>query len=169
MKIEECFKIGYIARTHGLKGEVTAILDFEVDFAASTALFVELNGTLVPYFPEQISGSNAKPVIRFEGIDSIDKSSKLKGSSLYLPKTAREKSNRGEFYDDEIVGFLVTDEKEGELGTVKEVITNKLTRIITVNYVGKEVLIPVNSPFIKSINKTKKTIAVHLPDGYLEI
>jgi 16S rRNA processing protein RimM len=34
---------------------------------------------------------------------------------------------------------------------------------------GKEVLIPVNSPFITSINKSKKKISVNLPEGFLDI
>jgi 16S rRNA processing protein RimM len=169
MRIEDCFKIGYIAKTHGLKGEVTAIIEFDLDFESTSALFLETKGNLVPYFPEEFSGTNDKVVIRFEGITSIEQAGKLKGSSLYLPKTAREKSGRGEFYDDEIIGFIVSDENAGEIGPVTEVTTSRLSRIITVNYHHREVLIPVNSPFIKSINKTKKTIAVSLPDGYLEI
>jgi 16S rRNA processing protein RimM len=169
MKIEDCFKIGYISRTHGLKGEVTAILDFDLDFDDASALFLEIKGSLVPHFPQEISGTQEKVVIRFEGIDTLDQASKLKGCSIYLPKTERAKSGRGEFYDDEIIGFIVTDENAGELGPVTEVNTTKLSRIITVRFHHKEVLIPVNSPFIKSINKTKKTIAVSLPDGYLEI
>ncbi len=169
MRIEDCFKIGYISRTHGLKGEVTAHLDFDLDFEEVSALFLDLKGSLVPYFPQEVSGTQEKVVIRFEGIDSLDEASKLKGCSIYLPKTERAKSGRGEFYDDEIIGFIVTDESAGELGPVKEVNTTKLSRIITVSFHHGEVLIPVNSPFIKSINKSKKTIAVSLPDGYLEI
>jgi 16S rRNA processing protein RimM len=38
-----------------------------------------------------------------------------------------------------------------------------------INYNEKEVLIPVNGPFILSINKTKKIITVLLPEGFLEI
>jgi len=32
---------------------------------------------------------------------------------------------------------------------------------------SKEILIPINAPFITSINKTKKLILVELPDGLL--
>jgi 16S rRNA processing protein RimM len=33
----------------------------------------------------------------------------------------------------------------------------------------KEVMIPVNGPFVKSINRTKKTVTVSLPEGFLDI
>lgn len=169
MQKEDCFKVGYISKTHGLKGEVTAILEYELDFENTSALFLEINENLVPHFPQEFSGTYEKVVVRFEEIKTLDQASALKGCSIYLPKAARAKSSRGEFYDDEIVGFIVTDETEGELGTVKEVSTNKLSRLITVNYHRKEILIPVNSPFIKSVNKSKKTISVSLPEGYLDI
>jgi 16S rRNA processing protein RimM len=169
MQREDCFKVGYISKTHGLKGEVTAILEYELDFENTSVIFLETNGNLVPHFPEEFSGTDEKAVVRFEGITTLDQASHLKGCSLYLPKTARVRSGRGEFYDDEIVGFMVTDENEGQLGTVTEVTTSKLSRLITLHYHRKEILIPVNSPFIKSVNKSKRTISVNLPEGYLDI
>jgi 16S rRNA processing protein RimM len=41
--------------------------------------------------------------------------------------------------------------------------------LLTLNYNTKEVLIPVNGPFITSTNKTKKLIKVDLPEGFLDI
>ena len=86
-----------------------------------------------------------------------------------MPKSERPKSIRGEFYDDEIPGFMVTDETVGELGPVQEVMTAGPNKLIVLDRQGKEVLIPVNSPFIVSINKSKKKITVNLPDGFLDI
>jgi len=34
---------------------------------------------------------------------------------------------------------------------------------------GKEVLIPINGPFIISINKTKKVIIVSVPEGFFDL
>ena len=51
MKIEDCFYIGYITKTKGLKGEVQIF--FEFDEPADLLLdsvFAEINGKLVPYF-----------------------------------------------------------------------------------------------------------------------
>ena len=52
MQKEDCFKVGYISKTHGLKGEVTAILEYELDFENTSALFLEINENLVPHFPQ---------------------------------------------------------------------------------------------------------------------
>jgi 16S rRNA processing protein RimM len=42
-------------------------------------------------------------------------------------------------------------------------------RFLVVDHKGKEVLIPINGPFIKSVNKSKKKITVELPEGFLEL
>jgi 16S rRNA processing protein RimM len=42
-------------------------------------------------------------------------------------------------------------------------------KLLSVDHHGKEVLIPVNSPFITGINKSKKKISVTLPDGFLDL
>jgi 16S rRNA processing protein RimM len=42
-------------------------------------------------------------------------------------------------------------------------------RLLALDHNGKEVLIPVNSPFITRINKSKKMITVNLPEGFLDI
>ena len=169
MNIEECFKIGYISKTHGLKGEVTAVFENEFELSELSSLFLEFNGSLVPYFVEKITGKGDKPFLKFESIDTQSQASALKGCSIYLPKSIRPKLKRGQFYDDEVVGFLVEDEAAGELGIVEEVQGAGKNRLITIKYNQKEILVPINSPFIKSVNKLQRTIKLKLPEGYLEV
>jgi len=88
---------------------------------------------------------------------------------VYLDKSIRPKLPRGEFYNDEIIGFTVEDSASGVLGLVTGVIQSGISRLIQLDHKGKEVLIPVNGPFITSVNKLKKRIAVELPEGFLEI
>jgi 16S rRNA processing protein RimM len=168
MTFEECFKIGYISKTHGLKGEVTAVFEVELDLAGITTLFLDARGSLVPYFVEKFSGTADKPFIKFEGIQSLEQASSLKGCGLYTLKSARPKSKRGEFYDDEIVGFEVEDKKSGLLGQVKEIQSQGTNRLIVIIQGAKEILIPVNAPFITSLNKMRKLIQVELPEGFLD-
>ena len=168
MNIEECFKIGYISKTHGLNGEVTAMIEEEIEWQGLPSIFLDLKGSLVPFFIERISGNPVKPVIKFEGINSIDQAASLKGSSLYASKSIRLKLKRGEFYDDEVVDFNVEDINHGKLGQVKEIQSQGANRLLVIIHGAKEILIPVNAPFIKSLNKSKKLIQVELPDGFLD-
>lgn len=171
MDIKAAYKIGYIVKPHGLKGQVTVSLDPEApaDLDEMETIFIEKNKQLIPYFRSDISISGSKAYLKLEDVNTIEEAQTICKSAIYLPKTSRPKSGRGEFYDDEIVGFLVTDEAEGDLGSVTEITTAGPNKLLTLIYNGKEVLIPINGPFIKSINKTKKTISVELPEGFLEI
>lgn len=171
MEIESCFKIGWILKPHGLKGDVRVILDEDApeDFSAVESVFIEQNERLVPYFIQQMSAQGSKAFIKFEEIDSVEEAGKIAKHAVYLEKSQRPKAKRGEFYNDEIIGFEVHDEEKGFLGKIREIIQAGPNRLFAVDYGQKEVLIPVNGPFITSINKTKKRVSTSLPEGFLEI
>ncbi|MNC95569.1 Ribosome maturation factor RimM [compost metagenome] len=76
---------------------------------------------------------------------------------------------KGEFYSEEVIGFEVFDDVNGPLGFVEDVEQAGPNRFLILSYIQKEIMIPVNGPFIKSINKSKKTISVSLPEGFLDI
>ena len=171
MEIGSCFKIGFVLRTHGLKGEVTLSLsdDAQVDLESVKSLFLEQDNRLVPFFIDSISVQGNKALVRFEDVTAIDDASRLVKQSVYLEKSKRRRSGRGEFYDDEIIGFEITDEMIGSLGVIGGVMQAGPNRLLVVDYQGKEVLIPVNGPFIINIDKRKKSVSVQLPDGFLDI
>ncbi len=169
MNKQECYPVGYISKTHGLKGEVTAIFTEPIELDDVESFFIEIKDGLVPYFIESCSDRGDKAFIKFEDISSPEQAANLKGSMLYLNKSVRPPLKRGQFYNDEVVGFTVEDENEGILGTLKQVIESGPTRLLEIDYLGKEVLIPVNGPFVKSVNKSKKLIKVSLPEGFLSI
>lgn len=164
------YKIGYIAKTHGLNGEVTIIPEnLDVDMGEVKTIYIEFNNSLVPHFIERFSDRIDKVFIKFEDVNTPEQAQALKGCSLFLSKDHRQKSGRGEFYDDEVLGFGVEDENLGFLGKIKEVMQSGPNRLLVVDHLPRAVLIPLNGPFIKSINKAKKKFTVELPDGFLDI
>jgi 16S rRNA processing protein RimM len=169
MEKENCFKIGYISKAHGLKGEVTIIVTEPIDLDSVESAFIDLKNVLVPYFIKAISDRGDKAFVKFEDVNTLEQANTLKGCSIYLPKDSRPKLKRGEFYDDEVIGFAVEDVEIGALGEVTEISANGPNRLLVLNYNNKELLIPVNGPFIKSVNKTKKLIKVELPAGFTDI
>ncbi|MFN8336680.1 MAG: ribosome maturation factor RimM [Cyclobacteriaceae bacterium] len=171
MKREELYKAGFIMRPHGLKGEVTISLDADApaDWESLESVFIESKTNLIPYFIEHISIRGDKAFVKFDDVNTPEAAGALKGSSLYLPKTSRPKLARGDFYHDEIIGFEVIDDELGLLGTVLTIEQAGPNRFVVLSHKTKEVMIPVNGPFIKSVNRTKKTVSVSLPEGFLDI
>lgn len=171
MNIDELYKVGFVMRPHGLKGEVTISLDVEapVEWESLESIFLETKSQVVPYFVQAISVKNDKAYVKFEDVTTPEAAAALKGSSLYLAKTSRPKLARGEFYNEEVIGFEVFDDTLGPIGFITAVEQAGPNRFLISSHLQKEVMIPVNGPFIKSINKTKKKISVNLPEGFLDI
>jgi 16S rRNA processing protein RimM len=169
MNKQDCYPIGYVSKTHGLKGEVTAVFTQAIELAELESVFIEIGSDIVPHFIESCSDRGDKAFIKFEDINSPEQAASLKGAMLYLSKSVRPTLKRGQFYNDEVVGFTIEDEFEGTLGKLKQVIESGPNRLLEIDYKGKEILIPVNGPFIKSVNKSKKLIKVSLPEGFLSI
>ncbi len=168
LKTEDCFKIGYVVKPHGLKGEVTVILTEPLDLNDVKSLFADINGALVPYFIERLSDRGDKVFVKLDEVDGPDQAAALKGKSLYIPKKERPSLLRGQFYDDEVVGFNVVDRLKGPLGSIREVLAMGPNRFLALSG-PREVLIPIQGPFIQSVNKSKRIITVDLPDGFLDI
>lgn len=171
MTVDTCYKIGFIVKPHGLKGAVTIALDAEApeDFDSIEAIYVLVKEKLLPYFVDSISLKGNKAFLKFEGVDTPEDAQAISKSALYLPKSSRPRSARGAFYDDEVIGFEVYDSEAGLLGKITEVIQAGPNKLLSVTHNEREVLIPVNSPFVDSVNKSKKKITVTLPDGFLDI
>lgn len=130
-------------------------------------VFILQKGDFVPYFVEHFSARPDQLVVKWEDVNTIDAAEQLKGCEVFLPKKARPKLARGEFYNDEVIGFAVAM-SEQLLGTVKAVTETGGNRFLVLDN-ARETFIPVHGPFIKSINKAKRRILVELPDGFLEL
>ncbi|MBL7859486.1 MAG: 16S rRNA processing protein RimM [Cyclobacteriaceae bacterium] len=158
-------------KPHGLKGEVTVSIDKDCpnDFASLQTIFLQKGSQFVPYFIESISLKGDKAFVKFEDVNNPETATQISKHAIYLPMKERPKLVRGEFYDDEIIGFTVTDETSGLIGKVVEIVHSGPNKLLAIDNQGKEVLIPINGPFITRITKIRSEIIVSLPEGFLDI
>jgi 16S rRNA processing protein RimM len=171
MKIEDCFRIGSILKTKGLKGELHIYTDFdELEKIKFDTVFIETEGNLVPYFVTSVKylQKNAAYLI-MEDVNSIEKASLLIKKSLYLPNKLKPKKKKPEFTLMDLLGFIVVDEDEGELGKINSINEYPQQLIATVTYKGCEILFPLNQEIIKNIDVVTNIVTVDLPEGLLEI
>jgi 16S rRNA processing protein RimM len=171
MKTEDCFRIGSVIKTRGLKGELQAFIDYDepekLDF---DALFLEVGGKLVPYFVESFKMPQKNTAfIYLEDVDHIDKASPLAKKDIYLPNKLKPKKKKGEFGLKDLLNFIAVDINEGELGEIIELQELPQQLIATVHYKNKEVLFPLNEAVIKGIDVVKGIVTVDLPEGLLDI
>ncbi|MEM1407862.1 MAG: ribosome maturation factor RimM [Bacteroidota bacterium] len=171
MHPDECFLLGYVIKRHGLKGELSIFLDVDDPEAYSEleSVFVGIDGKLVPFFIERISVRGDRAVIQFEGVNAVHQADELKGCELFLPLTMLPKLEGTSFYYHEVIGFQVYDHAVGVVGRVKDIYTGTGQELLAIERDYKELLIPVTDDTIKSIDREKAEILVHLPAGLLDI
>ena len=172
MNKENCFQLGTIAKLHGFKGEVSLFLDVSdySKYADLDHFFLEMNGSLVPYFIELIKPKNKGfMVVKLEGIDNEEAARLILKKNVYLPDTFLDDLDEKSFYDHEIVGFTVIDSQKGEVGVVKEVIDLKSNPLLSVNFKDKEILIPIFKDLVQKIDRNERTLYIQAPEGLLDI
>jgi 16S rRNA processing protein RimM len=172
MTIEECFQLGYVVRTHGMKGQVIAFfdVDFPEDYEDLKSLFLLLGGRLVPFFVERVElQANSKGILKFEDLNTLEEAERLKGVELYLPLASLPELDEDQFYFHEVVGYTVVDEALGELGTVKAFYDMEYQDLLAMDYQGHEVLIPVQDEIVLHADKEARVLHVNLPEGLVEV
>ncbi|MEO5911188.1 MAG: ribosome maturation factor RimM [Pelobium sp.] len=171
MKIEDCFEIGYITKTRGLKGEVQVAFTFdEPEKLNIKAVFLEINSKLVPFFVDNYK--IPMPMVgyfNFEDVDHIDKAQPITKKKIYLLNKFKPKKKKGEFLFTDLIGFVASDQQNGDLGEILEVREYPQQFLATINYKGNEVLVPLNEAFILEIDIPNKKISFELPEGLLEL
>ncbi len=171
MTKEDCFELGKITKTHGLKGEVILWLDvdFPEDYEDLESLFLEVKGELVPYFIESYRLSGNRAIVHFEDVDSFEKAELMINLQAFLPLEELPELDSDQFYYHEIIGFQIVDKNLGNLGTVQTVHSMQAQDLLVMDYKGKEVLIPVIDEIVLQAEKAQKILHVNLPEGLLEV
>ena len=91
MNIDACYQLGYIVRTHGVKGQVVAFfdVDYPEDYEELESVFLQLSGKLVPFFIDALDiQPNGRIIIKFEDVDSIVEAEKLKHPFISAARSA---------------------------------------------------------------------------------
>lgn len=172
MKKEDCYYFGYITKPIGYDGTfaVKADTDNLSRYNSLKSLFIDLNGTLTPFFIELSQPRNKEVIwLKADGFNSVDDIQNLIGKEVYLPLNMLPELKGNKFYYHEIVGFTVVDETHGDIGIIKDVIELPHQTILQVMQAYTEILIPLNENTLKELSRENKTLFVTTHEGLIEI
>lgn len=171
MTKEDCFYLGRVAKTHGIKGEITIKLDVDDPSAYHDMKYflLEINKVLTPFFVEKIVSSGDKFFVTIQDIKTVEAAAALTGKEVYLPLEMLPKLSGKQFYYHEIKGFTLVDEEKGELGPIADVIEYPTQAIIQVFKDKKEILIPILDQVIQKVDRKSKKLYIKAPDGLIEM
>lgn len=172
MQVEDCFMLGFILRPHGIKGELKAVFDVDdiSQYKKKESVYVLQGKKLIPFSIEYIRIQSQRDVIlKLREIRTRDEAETVAKCELYLPEDQLPELNDYQFYFHEIKGFVVQDEVLGTLGKVNKALEMPAQDLISMDYEGREVLIPITDDFVLKVDRENKIVFTHLPDGHLDV
>lgn len=157
---EDCFKVGEVAKTHNLQGEVVITTDSDLlEKYANEPVFLLLDGAPVPFFiaDEGLTVRNhTSYIVKFDYVDTLAQAGRLVGCEVLFEKELLEGQEPEESGYDifELIGFEVKDQVSEETGEVADVADYSGNVVLTVSIMNKEILLPLSENYICEIDSS---------------
>ena len=167
----EVFKIGKLAKPHGIKGEISFLFDNDIfDRVNCPYLVCFLDGIFVPFFWEEYRFKGKETALmKFEDLDSEEEVRFLSGVEVFFPRAYFEdesENNNIDYSWDYFVDFTIEDVSYGNIGIIREVDKSTMNILFVVeNNDGDELFIPATEDFIVSVDDKNKKLKTNLPEG----
>ncbi len=173
MEKDDCVELGYIAKAHGVTGDLRCIFDVGdlVDYKRKKTLY-QAKGD-APLQPIQVKSFNIQAekqaILHFEGFDTRDAAEELIGHTLYFPIALLPSLPEGHYYFFQVIGYDVVDKKLGNIGTVKRFQDAVAQDILVILQGEKEILAPVTETFVLHADHEARVLHTDLPEGLVEL
>jgi 16S rRNA processing protein RimM len=164
--------VGRIARTHGIRGHV--IVNPETDFpeerfVEGRVLRLEMSGRAGPVTIASVRFHHGRPIIGFEGVNTMTAAEAILGAELKLPEADLPPLPEGTYYRHDLVGCEVRDTKGQAIGRVTSVDGPlERSRLVIAGPRG-EVMVPMVAGICVSVDPGTKVIVVDPPEGLLDL
>ena len=163
-------KIGEILRTHGYKGEAVIKLSIDFDrFKKTELIFLIIDGNTVPFFfsypPKPYKKSGL--LVKFDTVDSDTEIEKIINAPVLVQSSNIILDTEEKIFIPENFEVFNKDVLIGKSGSYLNIPSNPILTVYTPD--DKEILIPVNEHFLKSIDTENKIIIFDLPEGLIDV
>lgn len=169
---DEFITIARVVKTQGRRGEVGVdpLTDFPERFAPGARMFAwREGGERRQLHVEDVWPHKGMLILKFQGVDTMNDAEALLKSEIQVPLSERKRLESGTWYVSDLIDCAVTDNGR-EIGTVADVEFGAGEAPLLIVRNGKqEHMIPLTEAFTERVDIGQKKIALHLPDGMLEI
>ena len=169
--MEKYFRVGVIANTHGIRGEVKVypttddinrfkklkkcILDTGKEY-------IDLNVESVKFFKNMV-------ILKFKEYNNINDIECYKGKDILVSRDNAVKLEKCEYYIADILGAKVILEDGSEFGVLEDVMQTGANDVYVVKTLdNKEVLLPKIDECVKKLDIENKIVTVHIMKGLLD-
>ena len=170
--MEQRFRIGEIANTHGIRGEVKVYptTDDVARFKKLKKYILETKQGEMLLHVESCKFFKQFAILKFKEFNNINEVEQYKHCGLYVEREDAVKCEEDEYYIADLVGCTVYNEDDSELGDLIDVIQTGANDVYVVRMEsGKELMIPAIKECILSVSITERRVKVHLLKGLLDL
>ncbi|MBQ7474291.1 MAG: 16S rRNA processing protein RimM [Clostridia bacterium] len=160
-----------VAGTHGVRGmmKLKSLCNASEDLLALKKIYTkEKDGSMREWRVTGAFVHKGFVVTSVEGIDDLDRAAAMKGTVFFADRESFD-LEEGDFFIADVIGLPVVDEERGAaVGTLSDVMTDRIQHIYVVKTErGGEFMIPGVPEFIKKVvpDGDGAGIYVHLIDG----
>ncbi|GFI07758.1 MAG: 16S rRNA processing protein RimM [Lachnospiraceae bacterium] len=169
--MESYLRVGVIASTHGLKGEVKVFPTTD-----NPKRFRELKKVLLDtgheYKPLEVAGVKFfknQVILKFREFDDINEVEQYKGKDLLVTRDQAVPLEENENFITDLIHMEVYTDEGIRLGTLTDVLQTGANDVYVVETEeGKEVLLPAIPSCILKVSVEEARMTVHILEGLLE-
>ena len=159
--MENRINIGKVSNTHGIKGEIRILSNFELKdqvFTKGFKLYINNEELII----ETYRPHKEYDMVTLAGYKDINDVLKFKGKQVYIN---REDIKIESYIIEDLIGLSVYENNE-LLGKVSEIVYNSSNILLSISG-NKNFYIPNNNNFIKSVDLENKKITVENAKGLI--
>lgn len=177
---QEIRNIGAFIKPHGVKGEISAQLDYDIDLSELRCVVIDIDGINVPFFLNSVRPKSAHLVlVSIDGVVTDSEAKEFAGKTISALKSDLDKimpdstdDDDDAFYLEDLIGFTLLDEDGKQLGTVTDYddsTANILLKIRSLDETRTEFFVPAANDLILGINPDERNITIDIPEGIIDL
>lgn len=170
--MENLLRVGVIASTHGVKGEVNVFptTDDPNRFKNLKNVILDLKREQLELEIEGVKFFKKFVILKFKGYDNINDIQHFLKNDLLVTRENAVKLEKGEYFICDLIGLKVITDEDVELGTLTDILQTGANDVYVVtNKDNKEYLLPSIPQCILDRDLENRIIKVHILKGLLDL
>lgn len=158
--------VAFLRRPHGVHGEI--IMDLHTDFPErmKKGRKIYVGDDHKPMTFENVRTHAGGLLVKFKGVDTSDAAGLYRNQWVFIREKDAPALPEGQYYQHELLGLNVIDEKDESLGKVVDIIETGANDVYIVrDDSGREILLPAIPAVILDLQPARGFVRVHLLDG----